>query len=141
MILYEEDQSAPPPAAQDEAPADQQQPEEIATPENSTDVVPNQPNVLSDLEASIDRSIDDKVVSYLTLPEIASMPLVAFPSGMDSDENAVDDVLVRLRKKVATLEKRREDILESLRKQRNDAALRTARGMVSIEDDQLRRAM
>jgi hypothetical protein len=55
--------------------------------------------------------------------------------------NAVDDVLVRLRKKVATVEKRREDMLESLRKQRNDAALRTARGMVSIEDDQLRRAM
>jgi hypothetical protein len=71
------------------------------------------------------------------------MPLLpnAFPPSWEGDENAVNDVLLRLRKQVQALETRREEILESLRTQRNDAALRAARGMVSIEDEQLRRAM
>lgn len=108
-------------------------------------------SVLGSLEASIDKSIDDKVTAYLSVPEMSSMPIPCDQTrGCARGANwwhggtiqrGEKTYLERLMRKKEALEARKERVLYNLRHQRNLAAETAAKGMLSMERRQLHIAL
>ena len=108
-------------------------------------------SVLGALESSIDKSIDDKVTAYLSVPEMSSMPIPCDQTrGCARGANwwhggaiqrGEKSYLERLIGKKEALEERKEKVLSSLRHQRNMAAEIAAKGMLSMERKQLHSAL
>lgn len=108
-------------------------------------------SVLGGLETSIDKSIDDRVTAYLSIPEMSSMPVPCDQtSGCASGANWWQGGIIGREEKTylegllqtrRALEHRKEHILRNLRLQRNLAAETAAKGMVSMETSALHRAL
>mmetsp|Transcript_11741 Transcript_11741/g.27272 ORF Transcript_11741/g.27272 Transcript_11741/m.27272 type:complete len:217 (+) Transcript_11741:20-670(+) len=99
-------------------------------------------SVLGSLEESLDKSIDSKVKSYLSIPQMSSMPVSCNDrvgcAGEDWGEGHMIEegertYLGRLMERQEELEERKERVLAHLRHQRDEASEKVAKGMVGME--------